>query len=238
MLINHQEDAWYAKHPSAELAYEYGEYHLNSTLHPLSYNIDRAEHFFQLAVQQDPHLPYIYHELAHVAFLTDDLPVALAYIDVQIDEQGDKTPSSYYLRGLIEGFMGNYSDAEKDYAHYLQYDPIDWAAVNDYAWVLLKDNKPASADVAIEAVLKYFPSNAWLLNSDAIALSELGDATTARERIDAASQAVLSLSSATWSRAYPGNDPGIADQGLTAFKSAVEKNMHTLDSGERIPAVQ
>ena len=94
------------------------------------------------------------------------------------------------------------------------------------------------ADAAIMAVLKYFPTNAWLLNSDAIALSKLGATSTAQIRINAAARAVDALTPDQWSHAYPGNDPGIAEEGLAAFRNAVMNNMHTIDSGGHIPAVQ
>jgi tetratricopeptide (TPR) repeat protein len=234
MIEMHQYDS----KPSPALAFEDGEHHFDSIKYPAAYDINRAQYFFQLALMQDPHLPYIYHELARVAFLEGNFPLALAYIDVQIQNEGDKTPNSYYVRALIEGFMGNYADAETDYSHYLTFDPINWAAVNDYSWVLLKDNKPKQADAAIEKVLTYFPSNAWLLNSDAIALSEMGNATSAKARIDAASEALSSLTPQSWTDAYPGNDPNIAGEGLNAFRAAVAENMHSLDVGNVAHALQ
>lgn len=228
----------YNADPSAALAFADGERHFDSVEYPQDYDINRAENFFQLALMQNPHLPYIYHELSRVAFLQGNFPVALAYIDIQIQNEGSTTPNSYYVRALIEGFMGNYPDAEGDYAHYLEFDPIDWAAVNDYSWVLLKDNKPKAANAAIEKVLPYFPNNAWLLNSDAIALSEMGDATSAKARIDAASQALTSMTPQAWTAAYPGNDPDVAGEGLGAFKAAVAENMHSIDTGSVAHAVQ
>ncbi len=229
-----EENRAYASHPSAELAYEIGERHFNSILYPQNYDIDRAEYFFDRAVALDPHLQYIWHELARIAFLRSDFPLALSCIDVQIAQEGDKTTNSYYVRALIEGFMGNYASAEADYSHYLRYDPIDWAAVNDYSWVLLKDNKPAQAHAAITAVIQYFPNNPWLLNSDAIALWTLGATSSARSRFEAADKAVSSISESEWSRAYPGNDPSVAEIGLSAFKDAVEKNMHKMENGAMI----
>ena len=91
--------------------------------------MNRAEIFFQRAVQLDPHLPYVFHQLGRIAFLEGDFNLALSYINTQIDLEGSTTPNSYYMRGLIEGYMGDYTDAETDYVHYLKYDPIDWAAV-------------------------------------------------------------------------------------------------------------
>jgi tetratricopeptide (TPR) repeat protein len=236
LAVDSYEDATYTLSPSAARAYAYGDRHFNIS-NPSDYDIDRANHFFELAATQDPTLPYVYHQLARIAFLQGDFQKAIAEINVQISMHGDSEPSSYYVRGLIEGYMGNYTDSERDYAHYLLYDPIDWAAVNDYSWVLLKDGKPAQADAAIEKVLQYFPDNAWLFNSDAIALSALGAATSARERIAVAARSVANLTAGNWSRAYPGNDPEVASEAVIAFKKAIAENIHTIDGGAPIPAL-
>jgi Tfp pilus assembly protein PilF len=106
--------------------------------------------------------------------------------------------------------------------------------VNDYSWVLLKDGKPAQADAAIEKVLQYFPNNPWLYNSDAIALSEMGDATTAKARITVAAQAVRSMTVTQWARAYPGNDPSVVGQGLEAFKAAVMTNLQRIGNDSAV----
>jgi tetratricopeptide (TPR) repeat protein len=224
-------------HPSGALAYAYGVEHFSDT-NPQGYDLNAAKYFFKIAARDDPSLPDVYLELARIEFLNGDFQGALALIDTQILNEGDKTPNAYYMRGLIEGFIGDYPDSERDYAHFLTFDPIDWAGVNDYSWVLLKDGKPKMADAAISAVLKYFPNNPWLLNSDAIALSEMGDISAAKARILAASAALSTLTPLDWSNAYPGNDPAVAEEGLAAFKTAVENNMHSIESGTLAHAVQ
>ena len=235
--VHISENILYFIHPTADRAFAYGENHFDDT-NPQAYDINRAEFYFKLADAQNPRLPYVNHELARIAFLQGDFTTALAYINVQIEREGDTTPNSYYVRGLIEGFMGDYLDAERDYAHFLTFDPFDWAGINDYVWVLLKDKKPREADAQIAAVLPYAQNNPWLLNSDAIALFELGDTRTARSRIAQAAQAVSSLDSTQWSHAYPGNDPSVAPAGLAAFKAAVSANMHSIDSGSLKDTVQ
>ena len=37
--------------------------------------------------------------------------------------------------------MGDYASAAKDYETYLRTDSKNWAAINDYAWVLIKDKE-------------------------------------------------------------------------------------------------
>ena len=236
-IVDTSESLMYRIQPSADRAYTYGERHFNDT-NPQAYNIARAAYFFEQAQQYDTTLPYVHHQLARIAFLRGDFATALAEINVQIQQQGDSTPESYYVRGLIEGFQGDYIDAEHDYAYFLQFDPYNWAGINDYVWVLLKDNKPREAVDLLAPVLPYFTHNAWLLNSDAIALSEIGDATSAKERIDTAVQALQSLSTNDWSHAYPGNDPRIASEGLDAFRAAVLSNMHRLHTGASAHAVE
>ncbi len=232
-LVNKYEDVSFALFPSAQKAYDYGVVHFNAS-DPSDYNIDLASDYFYTAAALNPKLPYLWHELARISFIEGDFIKAMTQINIQIAQEGDNTPSSYYVRGLIEGFMGDYPAAEDDYAHFYQLVPINWAGANDYAWVLLKDGKPQMAAQVVESVLPYYPQNPWLLNSDAIALSEMGDATTARERLETASQSVADLTPLDWSIAYPGNDPNVASQGLAQFKQAVQDNIHTLDEGKAI----
>src|SRR6185503_11461879 len=97
-----------------------------------------------------------------VAFLKGDFNKALARIDLQISLHSDKVPSSYYVRGLIEGFMGDYESAARDYKIYLKGDPTNWAAGNDYAWVLLKADKPKEALEVIDSVIPFWKENPWL----------------------------------------------------------------------------
>ncbi len=213
--------------PSAQRAYEYGNRHFSATKSS-EYDIDRAELFFKRALALDSQLPYVHHQLARIAFLRGDFRNAMWHINKEIEMNRSPSASSYYVRGLIEGFRGNYEDSAKDYERYLESDPSNWAAINDYAWVLLKAHRFAEAAEAIEKGLVYFPENPWLLNSHAIALYELGRYDEALVAVQKAQTAVSVLSREKWLIAYPGNDPRIAELGVSAFKKAVEDNIHTI----------
>ena len=125
--------------------------------------------------------------------------------------------------------MGIYDSAAKDYEYFLKFDPHNWAAINDYAWVLLKAGRAKEAAKATEEGLKYFPNNPWLLNSSAIALYEVGDLQKARTRALHAWETVQKVEEREWLHSYPGNDPAIAGQGIATFRRAVQENMHTIE---------
>jgi tetratricopeptide (TPR) repeat protein len=221
------EDAMYGFFPSASRAYSYGERHF-SALNPARYDLDRAEYFFNKAVAQDPDNEKVLHQLARIEFLRGKLPQAYALINMQIARHGELVPSSYYVRGLIAGYMDRYADAAKDYEKYLESDPKNWAAINDLAWVLMKDGRYQEATVALEKGLESWPDNAWLLNSQATAFYELGKIESAYAAIQAAHSAAGRLRESDWSTAYPGNDPLIAREGLHSLQKSIEENMHSI----------
>lgn len=236
-ITNFYEDVAYTLDPSAERAFQYGARHFSSD-EPVRYDIDRAEHFFDLAALKDPTIPYLYHQLARISFLRGDFTRAMAQIDYQIQMHGDAAPNSYYVRGLIEGFMGDYDAAARDYAYFLKLFPSSWAGANDYAWVLLKADRPKDAAEVTEAALRVHPTNAWLLSTHAIALYEIGDLAGA---VSVARQALVASSELTvreWLRAYPGNDPQVAREGLATHRKSIEDNIHTIEAVIANGAVQ
>ena len=218
--------------PDATRAMSFGDQHFSSKL-PGSYNIDAADHFYRVVAKLNPDTPYLYHQFARIAFLRGKYGSAMIAIDKQIAKTGDSFPNAYYMRGLIEGFNGDYSHSESDYRTYLAHDPTNWAATNDLAWVLLRDDKPQEALDAIDKVFRHWQNNPWLLNSRATALRELGRNAEALVAIQAASHEVAKVSPSDWLLAYPGNDPMIAENGLESLKGAIAANLSMLESGDR-----
>ncbi|RJQ35261.1 hypothetical protein C4568_01420 [Candidatus Parcubacteria bacterium] len=215
--------------PSGDRAYKYGTQHMDGE-DPRHYDIQAAETFLKQAVKLDPNLLYVHHQLARVAFLKGDFSTALFHINLQIQKHGKDTPNSYYVRGLIEGYMGDYASAAEDYEKFLKVAPYNWAAINDYAWVLLKDERFEEAARATEEGLKHFPENPWLLNSSAIALYEIGDIEKAHERVQKAWAQVQNISKEEWLHSYPGNDPAVAGEGIATFHDAVAQNVQKIDA--------
>jgi tetratricopeptide (TPR) repeat protein len=213
--------------PSAQLAYSYGSQHFDAA-HASDYDLVRAQMLFRKAETLDPELPLVRHQLARIAFLKGDFADALSLIDEEIQTNPEPSPSSYYVRGLIEGFKGDYAAAAHDYETYLRSDPNNWAAINDYAWVLLKDKRYLDALNALNWGLMTWPENPWLLNSKATAFFEMKKYSDANVAAQAAGRAVTNITEADWLQAYPGNDPLIAQEGVRVFREAVRKNIHTI----------
>ncbi len=115
--------------------------------------------------------------------------------------------------------------AAADYEKYFTLAPANWAAINDYAWVLLKADLPEAAHEALVWGLQEWPENAWLLNNQATALYELGRYEEARAVAEQAVVAIEKLSQEDWLNSYPGNDPKVADLGLATFKQAAAENL-------------
>lgn len=224
---NIMNDISFALSPSAERAYTYASKHFNAA-EQQTYDIDRAERFFEETLRLDPSHREARHELARIQFLRGDFEEALALIDQQLEEQSGEPPNSHYIRGLILSFMERYEEAAVSFETYLESDPNNWAALNDLAWVYLKLGKAEDAAYLAAHGLAVHPENPWLLNSLALALYDMGDKTTARDAIEAAAREAVGLTRADWLRAYPGNDPRVAQIGITAFQEAVADNMHRI----------
>jgi tetratricopeptide (TPR) repeat protein len=223
LVGNLTEDIAFAMDPSAAHALAQGERHFDGK-QPDLYDLDRAQFFLQEAAVRDPNLPYVFHQLARIAFLRGDFNTALIEINLQIAKHGDALPNSYYVRGLIEGYMGDYAAAATDYEHYLSFDPNNWAAMNDYAWVLIKDRRFEDAYTITEKGLALFPDNVWLLNSRSIALYELGDIEAAYASAQRAVEQADTVTPSLWLSSYPGNDPAQANEGVATVRRVAINN--------------
>jgi len=212
--------------PSVEKTYEYGVRHFDA-IHASEYDRDRAEELFDRVYAMDPEHPFIQHQRARIAFLKGDLLVARMRADDAVAR--GTTPSSLYLRGLINGYLGDYSEAARDYEMYLRGDSSNWAALTDYSWVLIKDGRPYDALVSIDWGLMSWPDNPWLLNMRAATLFEIGRYEEARTAAYSARDAVVKVSEADWSAAYPGNDPRIASTGIVTLSETIETNIHRIE---------
>lgn len=228
--------AMFVVYPTAERAIAYADESFSSQ-NDSRYDLARAKFYYTRALGFRPSA-YVHHQLARIEFLEGNFNSAMFFINRAIENSDTVYPNSYYIRGLIEGYMGNYSAAAKDYEQYVSSDTHNWAALNDYAWVLLKDQRYSDALKVVADALQYFPENAWLLNSAATTLYELGQYDQALALAQAAEEAALKVKESEWLVAYPGNDPGIAQKGLAEFRNALKENIHTIALALATSAVQ
>lgn len=212
-----------------QFLFDAGSYYMDSRV-ARDYDLDAAEKFIKKAVSNDPSILYGFHQLARISFLKGDFGNARAYIDLQILRHNGKTPNAYYVRGLIKGFAGDYESAAEDYEYFLKFSPDNWAALNDYAWVLLKASRPGDALKALDHGLEFWPENPWLWNNKATALHELGRLEEALLAADAAFQHVPAVTEDDWITAYPGNDPLIAGEGVAALRGAITANKQFIEA--------
>jgi tetratricopeptide (TPR) repeat protein len=193
------------------------------------YDINRAEYFYREIEKKDTRYPYLYFQLARIEFLKSRFNTAMIYINKQIELHGNDAPNAYYVRGLIEGYKGDYDAAAQDYGYYLKVNPDNWATANDYAWVLLKAKRNTEAAKVTGDAIEKFPNNAWLLSTRAIALYETGDFASALTTARKAKIAAANITEAQWLVAYPGNDPKVARTGITTLQKSIDENMHKVE---------
>lgn len=198
-----------------------------------SYDLARAEQYFERAIELDSDAPDAWHQLARIDFLRGDFYSALEKINTQIILHGDSLMSSYYIRGLILGYMGRFSEAEGDFEKFVEWNSNGWAGWNDLSWVYFAQGKYEEAASAAKRGLDRHPGNPWLLNSYGVALLNVGEYQEAERALAYADEIVEVITPETWSQAYPGNDPTIAERGLTAFKETVSHNLSLAKSGAR-----
>lgn len=215
----------YRLSPTAEEALALGQMHFDSH-RPALYDIDEAQKYLEEAYKMNPRLRAVNHELGRIAFLRGEFDTALSYLDAEIEMYGETMPRAFYVRGLIQGFRGEYDAAALDYLVYLKYDPESWAAINDYSWVLLKSRHQQQAAEVLEKGLEYSPNNPWLLNNASIAYYELGNYQKSQEMAMFAQHYAESLTADSWLTAYPGNDPKVAQEGIVALRQSIADNMH------------
>jgi tetratricopeptide (TPR) repeat protein len=129
------------------------------------------------------------------------------------------------MRGLIYGYAGKYKEAQDNFLVFLSWDNKNWAAHTDLSWAYFQDGSyQDSYETAMRGLL-FSPRNPWLLNMAGVSLLNQGKKIESITFFEKALDNVKNLSADNWSRAYPGNDPAIADKGLAETIKAMEVNL-------------
>lgn len=193
------------------------------------YDLKKAEEYFYAALNFNPNITDAWHQLARIDFLRGDFDEALQKINTQIELHGKELMPSYYIRGLILGYMGRYEESEQDFLTFLEWDPTNWATHNDLAWVYFSQGRFEDAAKIAKKGLEYNPGNPWLLNMYGVSLMNLGNNEDAREMLERAYMEAQLLTESVWHWAYPGNDPMSAARGVREFQEVVGKNLNLVE---------
>ncbi len=218
---------------TASHAFTLGTHHLDTTNRD-EYNIDEAMYFFQEAASIDPSYPLVHHQIARIYFLQGRYSQALESVNKELANNPQGTfASSYYLRGLIAGYMQDYDSAVRDYKKYVELNPSGWEGRVDYAWVLIKTKDYKTALDTIDDGLIAWPENPWLLSVRATTLFEMGRLEEAHATVRAAALAAEGITPEIWLRAYPGNNPDAAAVGIETIRSSIAKNVDSIERAVR-----
>ncbi len=219
----------FSRFPSGERGFRYGMKFMDATDHQ---DLMRAEYFFSKTVHIDPVYPRAHYQLARIAFLRNELVKARVYADEEIALQGEAFDKPFYIRALAYGFSGQYDAAGRDFLTFLRLNPhgsLNWSAMNDYAWVMLKGGHVDRALHMLVDGMQQFPENPWLMNEYAVALYETQSFTEAETWARRAEKAVSVLTEDQFVRAYSGNGYAAAPAGMAAFKAAVASNLAKIE---------
>jgi tetratricopeptide (TPR) repeat protein len=164
------------------------------------------------------------YQLARIYFINGRYDIALDLLDENLWRYPE-WKRTYYTRGLVHTYRGQFEAAEKDFKAFLEWKSDEWPAYNDLAWVQLKAGKyEESLETAVGALV-HFPDNLWLNNTAGVAAWNAGDLEAAERFLENAQDAVQTMSVDVWGSAYPGNNPATYESSLTAMRDAVAQNL-------------
>ena len=222
-------DVSYYLNPSARRAFEIGNYYFNWDFEG-AYDLETARFYYQEALTHDQSISGPWYQLGRIDFLEGDFSAAILKFDQQIAAHPDTEDvffdRAHYMRGLTYGYMRQFTLAERDFMELLERSGEDahWAYYVDLGWIYFSQGKfEELGDVSSEGVMRY-PDNPWILSNLGLALMNLGYVEAAPVFAFALEEA-QKLTVSDWERAYPGNDPRLASQGLSEMVAAIEENL-------------
>lgn len=215
----------------ADLAMKIGNYYFNGG----AYDLAKSEAVFKKAVKVNPKILWGHYQLARIYFIKGDFNKATEEINKEL-EFNPENLRSLYVRGLIYGYQnqaGDLAKSEADFRRFTEWAPKEWAGYNDLAWIQSKREKYEEAEKTINLALKEAldgENNPWLWNALGVAELNLKKYSDAADSFKKAKNLAEKLDLRRWRRSYPGNNPASAEEGLSAFISAIEENLRRAES--------
>jgi len=188
------------------------------------HNLEKAEKFFKYSLSIGSDHSYAHYQLARIYLVRNDLEKAKAEIDQEL-KYHPENKRSFYVRGLIDGYLKNYAEAQDDFKKFIDYAPNEWAGYMDLSWVYLSDGKFQEAADASGKGLEKYPENVWLLSNYGLAEYKLKNFEEAKKFLERGKELAKNLTVEDWKKAYPGNDPAGAERGVDDIKGAISYNL-------------
>jgi tetratricopeptide (TPR) repeat protein len=90
-----------------------------------AYDVKLAGKFYEMTLKKDPEFPRANYQLGRTYFIRGDFSASWYYIEKEIKYYPD-FPKSYYMRGLIFGYVNHLDAAENDFKKFLSLKPNSW----------------------------------------------------------------------------------------------------------------
>ena len=213
-------------------AYYFGNQFSTSTAEKRPYNLPLAQRAFGKAIQISPSLPLAHYMRARIEFIQSDFTSSLEDLNTELAlSPGNKR--TLYMRGLTYAYRGVPGDltlAERDFKDFVTWAPREWAGYNDLAFILAKEKHYGNAITVLKEGIAKADSgdkNPWLFDALGVMELNLGDPYDAVEALAKAQTFASSLTDADWQRAYPGNNPVKARDGISAMQAGIAENLVT-----------
>lgn len=201
-----------------------GNYYFNGG----AYDLAVAKNAYGRALALDAEIPLAHYHLADIAFVEGRLVEALAEINREI-ELHPEIPNSFYVRGLIYGYLPDYGRAEADFEKFTELVPRQWAGYNDLAWVQIKQEKFKEAAETILAGFTAIPGiearNPWLWTTLGVARLNVKEYNRSKDALLKALHIAGNIDANYFWGAYPGNDPRLAGSAYQQFLASIHFNL-------------
>ena len=225
--------------PTAERAFAIGNYYFNWNLEG-AYDLEKARSYYQEALTRDPHISGPWYQLARIDFLEGEFNDAIFKLNEHITLHPDPDEPffnrAHYVRGLTYGYVGRYESAEKDFLELIARtdEKAHWAYYVDLGWFYFSQGKFNELGSVSAEGLERYPDNPWILSNLGLALMNLNHAE-ALPVLTFALEEAKKLTLGDWERAYPGNDPRLATQGLSEMRAVIEENLALVVDKQKTP---
>ena len=220
----------YTLDPTAERARTIGDYYFNWSGEG-AYDLEKAKFYYNEALLLDSNTNGPWYQLARIDFLEGNFHSAIYKFNKQIrlhsDTQDPFYDRAHYVRGLTYGYMKLFDRAETDFLGLIERngESSHWAYYVDLGWFYFSQGKFEELRQISEQGVQYYPDNPWILSNLGLALLNLGEPEKAVPSLEKALEEAEKLTIDDWERAYPGNDPRLAEQGLNEMIKALNDNL-------------